>query len=67
MNDREKLKHLIEHWIEHNQEHRSEFLTWAERAGDIGEALVHSDILEASEKLQEATEALLKASERLND
>ena len=34
--DLSKLKHLIEHWAEHNEEHAESYLSWAEKAADMG-------------------------------
>ncbi|MBT4512290.1 MAG: hypothetical protein HOC20_08800 [Chloroflexi bacterium] len=64
MEDREKLKHLMEHWIEHNREHADEFRQWADKANGFGESAVHDDIMEAVEHLNKANESLNKASKR---
>ena len=65
MEDREKLQHLLGHWIEHNDEHGREFREWADKAKDFGEAEVRDDILRAVEQLKNASESLVRASDRL--
>lgn len=60
-NEVEKLKILLEHWIEHNREHGGEFREWADKAKDIGEAVVEKDMLDAAEYMDKASESLLKA------
>lgn len=62
----EKLKILLDHWIEHNKEHGEEFREWAEKARDLGEAVVHEDMLDATQHMNKASESLLKALEELN-
>lgn len=61
MDEREKLKMLLEHWIEHNQEHSEEFREWAGKAKDAGQAAVHDGILEAARQLDKANDSLRKA------
>lgn len=62
----EKLKILLDHWIEHNKEHGEEFREWAEKARDLGETVVHEDMLDAAQHMNKASESLLKALEELN-
>ena len=62
----EKLKILLDHWIEHNKEHGEEFREWAEKARDLGEAMVQEDMLDAAQYMNKASESLLKALEELN-
>ena len=63
--NREKLRILLGHWIEHNKEHGEEFREWAEKASDIGEAVVQRDMLDAAQHMDQAAESLLKALEKL--
>ncbi len=65
MEDREKLRHLMEHWIEHNREHADEFHQWANKAKGFGESAVHDDIMEAVAHLNKASESLNRALQRL--
>ena len=65
MNERERLRVLLEHWIEHNQEHGEEFSRWATRARDLGETTVAENISAAVRRLDEANEFLNKAIEKL--
>ncbi len=62
MDDREKLKHLLEHWIEHNAEHAEEFREWAVKAKDLGETAVSDKIIEAANHLEKANEIMGEAS-----
>ena len=62
----EKLKILLDHWIEHNKEHGEEFREWAEKAGDLGEATVHEDMLNAAQHMDKASESLRKALQELD-
>ena len=65
MEDRDKLKHLIEHWIEHNSDHADEFRQWADKAKGFGASGVSDDIMEAVEQLRNANESLDRASQKL--
>ncbi len=62
----EKLKILLDHWIEHNKEHGEEFREWAEKARDLGKAVVHEDMLDAAQNMDKASESLRKALQELN-
>lgn len=66
MNERERLKVLLEHWIEHNQEHGEEFTRWAEKASDMGETQVGENIAEAVRRLGEVNGFLSQAIEGLS-
>ena len=66
MEEREKLKHLLEHWIEHNEEHATEFREWATKAKSLGETAVSDQILEAANQLEKANEFLGNASEKMS-
>ncbi len=63
--DMEKLEILLKHWVEHNEEHGGEFEKWAEKAKALGRNDVNNNILQAIEKMREANEFLVKASEKL--
>ena len=65
MNEKEKLKILLEHWIEHNREHGGEFREWADKAKGFGEAVVEGHMLDGAQYMVKASECLLKASEEL--
>ena len=62
----EKLKILLDHWIEHNKEHGDEFREWAEKARDLGEAVVQQDMLDAAQYMDKASDSLVKALEELD-
>lgn len=65
-NEKEKLRILLDHWIEHNREHGDEFKEWAEKARDLGEAVVQEDMLDAAQYINKASESLLRALEELS-
>lgn len=64
MDDRAKLKVLIDHWIEHNMEHAREFTTWADK---VGQPEVRKYIEEAARQMEKANDRLLAALERLEE
>ncbi|MCL0104779.1 hypothetical protein M1O57_04235, partial [Dehalococcoidia bacterium] len=67
MDDREKLRTLVDHWIEHNREHAEEFREWARRTRDfVGEA-AGDNISQAAGRLEEANKFLLRAAEELKE
>jgi cobalt/nickel transport system ATP-binding protein len=63
MDDKEKLKKLIEHWREHNSEHASTYREWAKKAGDMGNESLASILEEIAKKTTEMGE-LFKRGER---
>ncbi len=54
MNDRDKLKHLLEHWMEHNLEHAEVYKEWAAKASSSGD----KDLSEILESLYDETRKL---------
>lgn len=65
MEDKGKLKVVIEHWIEHNREHAEEFREWAGKAKGFGENATGENIIKAAGQLEEANASLLVALESL--
>jgi len=65
MDDREKLRILLDHWLEHNRDHADEFREWAGKARGFEEQEAGDNILQAAERLEEANECLLRAAEEL--
>ncbi len=63
--EQQKLAMRLDHWIEHNTAHIREFQQGAEKADDLGHHAVRDEMLLAAEKLNEASEHLRKASEKL--
>jgi uncharacterized protein YukE len=61
MDQKKKLSVVIEHWIEHNESHQGEYKKWALTAGELGLALVKTEIEEAMEKISQANQHLSKA------
>lgn len=60
----EKLGTLLNYWIEHNSEHSQEFKEWADKIGP-DEAGIAAELVRATEEMDQATEYLLKAREKL--
>jgi hypothetical protein len=54
MENREKLKVVLEHWLEHNKEHCQDLRQWAGKARDYDEPIVADNILKAVDHLNEA-------------
>ena len=67
MDERSKLKTILEHWIGHNREHALEFAEWAEKARAMGEDGVARDIDEAVRAMDGAGEKLSGALEKLGE
>jgi predicted RNA-binding protein len=63
--EQQKLAIRLDHWIEHNTAHTREFQQGAEKAADLGHHAARDEILLAAEKLNEASEHLRRASEKL--
>lgn len=61
MENKEKLRVLLQHWIEHNQGHAKEFEKWRQIADSEGEAAVATHIAEAISDILKANEALQNA------
>jgi hypothetical protein len=60
-----KIRTLLDYWIEHNKEHGQEFKEWAEKMKEVDKPIVSSELLQASMDMDNATEHLYKARERL--
>ncbi|RLA84594.1 MAG: hypothetical protein DRG31_04745 [Deltaproteobacteria bacterium] len=54
MEDRERLRVMIEHWIRHNESHFEEYRRWAEVARALGLEGVDRKIQEAVDRIREA-------------
>lgn len=63
--DKGKLTHLLDHWIEHNQSHSKSFKEWAAKVKEAGYEDLAEDILLAEEKMNECSEVLEKARNKL--
>lgn len=58
MENKEKLRVLLQHWIEHNQGHAKEFEKWRQIADGDGESAIATHIAEAISDMLKANEAL---------
>lgn len=65
MDDRKKLKHLLEHWMLHNEEHVRSYREWAEKADAAGEREVAEILRKVSDETARAQELFKKAHELL--
>lgn len=63
MENKEKLRILLQHWIDHNIGHAEEFEKWRHTADHDGEKDIAASIGEAIVKMKEANAALEKAME----
>ncbi|UCG78199.1 MAG: hypothetical protein JSV21_11720 [Nitrospirota bacterium] len=64
MNDKGKLKVLIDHWKEHNTEHARTYSDWADRMkaeGIEGASSILADIVASTEQLNDKLESLKRA------
>ncbi len=65
MDERAKLRTLLNHWIEHNKEHGQEFREWAGKAKVSGETESGEDMLLAAQEMDKASEILSQVLRRL--
>ena len=65
MEERDRLRVMVEHWIKHNEAHFDEYQRWAEKAGSLGMEEVKGRILHAVEQIKKANEILRSALEGL--
>ena len=67
IDERSKLKALLNYWIEHNREHSQEFNEWAEKAKELGEDEVGEAMLRAVQEMDKSIQLLVKALEKLGE
>lgn len=65
MDERAKLRALLNYWIEHNKEHSQEFREWVNKAKVLGEVEAGEDMLQAAQEMDKASEILSRALRRL--
>ena len=65
MDERAKLRTLLNYWMEHNKEHSQEFREWADKAKVFGEDEAYEDMLQAAQEMDKASESLSHALRRL--
>lgn len=61
MENKEKLRLLLQHWIDHNKGHAEEFERWRQIAETDGESAIATHIAEAITAVLKANEALENA------
>ena len=67
IDERAKLKVLLNYWIEHNREHSQEFNEWAEKAKELGEDEVGEAMLQAVQEMDKSSQLLVKALKKLGE
>jgi len=67
MDERAKLKTLLNYWIEHNREHSQEFREWADKAKAMGETEVAGEMLQAVQEMDKASGLLSQSLKRLEE
>ena len=65
MDERAKLRALLNYWIEHNKEHSQEFREWVNKAKVLVEVEAGEDMLQAAHDMDKASEILSRALRRL--
>lgn len=65
MEERDRLRVMIEHWIKHNEVHFDEYQRWAEKASSLGMEEVKGKILQAVEQIKKANDIFRSALEGL--
>ena len=65
LDERAKLRALLNYWIEHNKEHSQEFREWVNKAKVLGEAEAGEDMLRAAQEMDKASEILSQALKRI--
>ncbi|ADI74228.1 conserved hypothetical protein [Methanohalobium evestigatum Z-7303] len=65
--NKDKLEHLLEHWIEHNKNHSQSFNEWGNRIRQAGFEKVADELLEAEQKMDECTQILERAKEKMDN
>ena len=64
MDDKARLRILIDHWMEHNAEHAQEFSAWAVKTE---QPEVRRQIEEAARQMEKANDHLLAALQSLKE
>lgn len=67
IDERDKLKALLNYWIEHNREHSQEFKEWADKARVLGEVEIAEEILQAAGEMDRASGLLSQSLKRLEE
>jgi len=67
IDERDKLKALLNYWIEHNREHSQEFKEWADKAKILGEVEIAEEILQAAQEMDKASGLLSQSLKRLEE
>jgi nickel/cobalt exporter len=67
IDEKDKLKALLNYWIEHNREHSQEFKEWADKAKVLGEVEIAEEILQAALEMDKASGLLSQSLKRLEE
>jgi hypothetical protein len=67
IDERDKLRALLNYWVEHNREHSQEFKEWADKAKILGEVEVAEEIRQAAREMDKASGLLSQSLKRLEE
>ncbi len=67
MDEKDKLKILIDYWVKHNKEHGEEFKEWAEKAKSSGDTAIYEELMLAVEQMENTNTPLMKALDILKE
>ena len=67
IDERAKLRTLLNYWAEHNQEHGQEIREWADKARVLGETEVAEELLQAAREMDKASGLLSQSLQRLEE
>ena len=65
IDEKDKLKALLNYWVEHNREHSQEFQEWSHKARVLGETEIAEEMLQAVQAMDKAGELLSRSLKRL--
>ena len=65
--ERDKLKALLNYWVEHNQEHSQEVMDWVDRVKALGEGEIATDMLQAAQVMDKASGLLSQSLKKLGE
>jgi len=65
VDEKTKMKTLLNYLVEHNREHSREVKDWAGKAADMGEAGLADEMMQAAKAMDEANGLLEKSLKKL--
>ncbi len=67
MDEKDKLKMLLDYWVKHNKEHGEEFKEWAEKAKSSGDTAIYEELMLAVEQMENTNTPLTRALDILKE